>query len=120
MECPTPDCEYTVTLCGFCVNAEVPGNMALGFGTEWLVGSTLAGQAFSIGYAAVKKQEVEESQDLRAVGKGGKAARKLKKARRKPKRPLKDDIRDALCAAVREFVSNPANADKYTGCEPCI
>jgi hypothetical protein len=125
-KCPT-DCKDTVTLCGYCVTKDFPGNFALGFLSSYAGMGSVVGNVVSFGYSQRYSKGGEQPEDQDAVDHGESAAEHYQASKDKDKSKDKGkskaghddkDLDQAVCGGVRE-ASEKGDKNNFRDCPPC-
>ncbi len=97
--CPSSECDKTVTLCGHCLNYDVPGNIHFGY-----IGRMMGIRTTSLHLGAdwAQKGGTDDPKDTVAINIGIKMA----------------DQGAALCPEIAKKLGQ-LNRDKTLGCSPC-
>lgn len=110
-------CAPSLTMCGYCVRSDVPGNFALGLLTEYAGLGHLA-RPLSEADARLGRRE-EDPSDLSTIDSGQAAAGALKKAKQgKNGQGNEDDApRKVVCDALAQLMASAPSIVVH--CEPC-
>lgn len=123
--CPT-DCPYSVTLCGICVFADVPGNFAFGFLCEYSASIDVDSARFYSRYGsgggtpAPDSPPENEDIDQETIDSGGDAAREFKKSKDNKSKAKKGDknsgddtLEEIVCNAIKKM------KEQHQDCPAC-
>lgn len=114
-ECPRGNCYYAATLCGVCVEQDVPGNIVLGF----IIGADAAG---AIGRGLGAFGGAEDPHDIVAYGVGEDARSRggfMREGAGGHPTADRQLLKSQICEALNGLVSGGGGEGMTSQCKPC-